>query len=453
MSVTTTSPGVYVEEEAVRAMAIGSAATAVPVFIGKFSLKDGAAGASGTSGCIRIDNFPEFTARFDAGISVKIESVVTQPPDPQQMKDYDYTYTLARASGTGTFAIRQYFANGGGRCYVLPLATGDAKELAALPGLIERENEITLLVCAETDESLAEGNASSSDKAAIYAALNALLLNKIGYFLIADSTDGQTKPATLADKTAVYYPPLITPYTDARPASSEIAVTGYADASGSGGVATLADLEKVNPDLFAKIVADIDKQYGGDPSPVVLPPSAAVAGAYCRVDASRGVWKAPANVVLNDVRGVSETVTDAEQGTMNDAGINAVRAFTGRGVVVWGARTLVPASTPGWLYVPVRRLFGAVERDISEAMRFAVFEGNNEPTWETVRAAIDSYLYRLWKRGALVGAAPAQAYFVQVGKGTTMSEEDIKLGRMIVQIGMAPVRPAEFIILQFTQQV
>ncbi len=136
---------------------------------------------------------------------------------------------------------------------------------------------------------------------------------------------------------------------------------------------------------------------------------------------------------------------------MNDAGINAIRHFTGKGTLIWGARTL--DQTDNWRYIPVRRLFNTAERDIKRAMRFAVFEPNSQPTWKRVQTAIDNYLYQLWQQGALAGNKPQEAYFVQIGKDITMSEDDIQQGKMIVKVGMAAVRPAEFIILQFSQYV
>ena len=199
---------------------------------------------------------------------------------------------------------------------------------------------------------------------------------------------------------------------------------------------------------------------------VYLRASVAMAGVYARTDRERGVWKAPANTTLNSVEGlvwhdenkkiIPKIVDDARQDTLNPVGINAIRYFSGRGFTVWGARTLAgkdAAADKRWHYVPVRRLFNAAERDIKQAMRAVMFEPNNAPTWEKVRAAIDIYLHNLWHIGALQGAKPEEAYFVQVGKGVTMTDDEIQRGHLIVKVGMAAVRPAEFIILRFTQDV
>ncbi|KAG0087610.1 hypothetical protein BGZ92_007191 [Podila epicladia] len=185
-----------------------------------------------------------------------------------------------------------------------------------------------------------------------------------------------------------------------------------------------------------------------------IPPSAAVAGAYCRVDIERGVWKAPANVELNGGVTPAVKVSDEDQAAyMGDdkPSINMIRQFRGTGTTIWGARTL--DTSGNWKYIPVRRLFNTAERDIKKAMSVAMFEPNSQPTWEKVRAAIDHYLYGIWKQGGLTGNTEKEAYFVQIGKGITMTQTDIDQGKMIVKIGMAAVRPAEFIILQFTQDM
>ncbi|HRL76963.1 MAG TPA: phage tail sheath subtilisin-like domain-containing protein [Candidatus Accumulibacter phosphatis] len=190
---------------------------------------------------------------------------------------------------------------------------------------------------------------------------------------------------------------------------------------------------------------------------VVLPPSSAVAGIYARVDREQGVWKAPANVGVLSVLGPVARITDAQQEDLNvdsTAGksINAIRSFTGKGTLVWGARTLA-GNDNEWRYVPVRRLFIVIEESVKKASAFAVFEPNDQTTWLKVRAMIESYLYGLWQQGALAGSKPEAAYYVRVGLGTTMTPQDVLEGRMIVETGIAAVRPAEFIILRFSHKM
>ena len=187
---------------------------------------------------------------------------------------------------------------------------------------------------------------------------------------------------------------------------------------------------------------------------VELYPSAAIAGIYARVDSSRGVWKAPANEALSYVKAPLVKITDEEQRDLNihDSGrsINAIRTFTGQGgPKVWGARTL-SGNDNEWRYVNIRRFFNMVEESVKKSTSWAVFEPNDINTWTKVRAMIENYLILKWKDGALAGAKPNDAFFVRVGLGQTMSAQDVLEGRMIVIIGLAAVRPAEFIILRFS---
>lgn len=188
-----------------------------------------------------------------------------------------------------------------------------------------------------------------------------------------------------------------------------------------------------------------------------IPPSGAIAGVYAKVDRTRGVWKAPANVSLNSVLGPVKVLDDFDQESLNvdtTAGksINAIRSFAGKGTMVWGARTLA-GNDNEWRYIPVRRLYNMVEESIKKSTSWAVFEPNDASLWIKVKGMIDNYLTLKWREGALAGAIPEEAFFVKVGLGQTMSPQDILEGRLIVEIGMAVVRPAEFIVLQFSHKM
>lgn len=189
----------------------------------------------------------------------------------------------------------------------------------------------------------------------------------------------------------------------------------------------------------------------------VLPPSGAIAGVYAAVDRNRGVWKAPANVSLNSVAGVTEIIDSATQEDLNvdvvaGKSINAIRPFTGKGTLVWGARTLA-GNDNEWRYISVRRFFNMVEESVKKSTYWAVFEPNDANTWIKVKSMIENYLVQKWRDGALAGAKPEQAFYVNVGLGVTMTPIDILEGRMHVEIGMAVVRPAEFIILKFSHKM
>lgn len=190
---------------------------------------------------------------------------------------------------------------------------------------------------------------------------------------------------------------------------------------------------------------------------LVLYPSAAMAGIFARVDRNRGVWKAPANVSMRLVDEPSILVTDEQQGSLNvdaDSGksINVIRKFAKKGIIVWGARTLA-GNDNEWRYVPVRRLYIFMEESIEKATEPTVFEPNDAQTWTKLKVMIENFLSKLWREGALAGAKPEDAFFVNVGLGKTMTALDILEGRLIIEVGVAAVRPAEFIIMKFMHKL
>jgi uncharacterized protein len=192
-------------------------------------------------------------------------------------------------------------------------------------------------------------------------------------------------------------------------------------------------------------------------SMTTMPPSGAIAGVYAMVDRTRGVWKAPANVGLNNVLAPAVAFTKPQLDALNvDAvagkSINAIRYFFGKGTLVFGARTLA-GNDNEWRYISVRRFFNMVEESSKKSTEGFVFEPNDSNTWVKVQGMIENFLVTLWREGALQGAKPEHAFYVAVGLGKTMTALDILEGRMIVEIGMAVVRPAEFIILRFSHKM
>ncbi|WP_111710003.1 phage tail sheath C-terminal domain-containing protein [Lutibacter citreus] len=200
--------------------------------------------------------------------------------------------------------------------------------------------------------------------------------------------------------------------------------------------------------IYATIITELSKSMN------TVPPSGAIAGIYANTDATRGVWKAPANVSVNGIIGLTDDITHKEQENMNihtsGKSINAIRKFTTKGLLVWGARTL-DGNSNDWRYINVRRLANMIEESAKKACMNFVFEPNVKQTWVNVKGMIENYLTTLWSDGALVGAKPEDAFFVSVGLNQTMSAQDILEGKMILKIGYAPSRPAEFIILEFIQ--
>jgi phage tail sheath protein FI len=189
----------------------------------------------------------------------------------------------------------------------------------------------------------------------------------------------------------------------------------------------------------------------------LLPPSGAMAGVIAAVDATRGVWQAPANVSIVGVHGLTMDITDTQQADFNvdpisGKSINVIRRFTGRGILVWGARTL-DGNSLDWRYISVRRLMIFIEQSCKRALNAYVFEPNTNNTWVKVQAMVENFLESLFRQGALAGSSAQEAYSVRCGLGITMTNHDILNGLMIVQLSLAPIRPAEFIILQFTQKM
>jgi uncharacterized protein len=188
------------------------------------------------------------------------------------------------------------------------------------------------------------------------------------------------------------------------------------------------------------------------PSPVVIPPSGHTIGIYARSDIERGVHKAPANEVIRGISDLELKLTKEEQDILNPRHINVLRNFRedNRGLRVWGARVLT--SDPDWKYINVRRLFIFIEKSIDRGTQWVVFEPNDEPLWQRVKRVITAFLTNVWRDGALMGRTPEEAFFVKCDR-TTMTQADIDNGRLIVLIGIAPVKPAEFVIFRIGQWV
>lgn len=383
-------PGVYIEEPFGLSLSIQTGQTAVPVFAFDDTNNKTWAAICKTDQTPLID--PTQATAFSSWLEV---SALRERIDSAAATTFEETVTKDLLYQS----LKLYFLNGGGHCYVAPLSL--------LARLVPALDDATLLVQAGVDLEAFKLSITS-----LYG------LGKT-MFVLFDS------PTNKTDKSKNE----LTTEAEVKAAQEKFEATPY------GAV--------YYPWLT---VPDV---------PVDVPPSGAVAGIYARVDRQRGVWKAPANVELVGAT-PKYKVSDEVDGFCNvpssGKSINVIRAFRGTGPLVWGARTLA-SSLGTWRYVPVRRLFNAVERDIHRAMGMALFEPNSALTWERVRGAVESYMHGLWQQGALLGDTPAQAYFVQIGLGTTMTQTDINNGKMIVKVGLSAVRPAEFIVLQLTQDV
>ena len=454
------TPGVYVEEISVFPPSVAQVETAVPVFIGYT--------AKGTTEPRKIKSLVDYMEVYGGAKNELPTFNINNAGDISGTVPIQPEFKMF-------YALQLYFANGGGPCYIASLdvygsgmATGsDLEDLIDAALLkVKKEDEPTLILFPDFP-----GNTGFYKKAMLQCA------NLGDRFVICDVTpvNDQTDPAGKSAEpfrtaigvnnlmyAAAYYPNLYTTLTHAVP-EHEIKVKKGTDdlVLRWGEEEILIDPSKAGKSLFHIENGAFRKKYYDiknmiDEAKLEMPPSSAIAGVYAAVDASRGVWKAPANVSLNRV--VKPTVhlenTDQDSLNISDTGksINAIRYFTGKGVMVWGARTL-DGNSNEWKYISVRRFFNMVEESVKDASERFVFEPNDANTWIKVKSMIENFLSLQWRAGALMGTKPEQAFFVKVGLGETMTQDDVLNGKMIVEIGMAVVRPAEFIILRFSHKM
>lgn len=467
------TPGIYVEELSSLPPSVAEIATAIPAFIGYTETH------TGEQPIIKvIRSLRDYEESFGQAPSATWKIIVKEAEAEQ------FSYEIQDLSGQLVpmfskpkfllwYAIDHYFRNGGGRCFVVSIGSTESDSEFAkdkfLNGIqeLEKADDPTLVVIPEATQLV-------KDYGDIYQRALAHAFKMSDRFAILDTKiDGiKASPSDITsesakglrdavgteklDRGAAYYPDLITTLSH-RIVKSKIDVTfakvGVASSSAEES-STNSKLDSLSTGTnnihYNKILKILSDQR------VILPPSAAVAGAYASVDRERGIWKAPANISLQAVVAPVIQVTTEDQEGLNidptGKSINAIRSFPGSGTLVWGARTL-DGNSNEWRFIPVRRLFISVEESVKKATAFAVFEPNDISTWLKVKGMIDSYLYTLWERGALQGTKAEQAYFVNVGLGKTMKADDILAGKLKVEIGLAAVRPAEFIILRFSHKL
>ncbi|WP_262248804.1 phage tail sheath family protein [Parapedobacter soli] len=459
------TPGVYVNEIPLFPPSVAQVETAIPAFIGHTQKAENELGESLMNKPTKIFSLKEYEQFFGGpenqsdikvtvnqtkeGTAVTALSAKAELP-PEKVSKYKMFYS-----------IRLYFANGGGPCYIVSAALTTANITSATleAGLnaLSTADEPTIIV-------IPDGLALAKDKYydLMGKAIDQCVLLQDRFTLVDVHNEGANVTSTIntfrsefakndnLNYAAVYYPYLKTTfgYTYADSAVSVVIITNEAPA----GAVKLDTLKTSQTAIYNLCVDTIENKL----SPT-LAPSAAMAGIYARVDGSRGVWKAPANVSVNSVYELSTNISDVEQGSMNiDAttgkSVNAIRSFQGKGFLVWGARTLA-GNDNEWRYVNVRRLFITVEESAKKATMQFVFEPNDANTWVKLRAMLENYLTLLWRQGALAGSKPEHAFYVRCGLNQTMTAQDILEGKLIVEIGMAAVRPAEFIILRFSHKM
>ena len=472
------TPGVYVEEKSLLPPSVAGVATAVPAFIGYTEKMP-------VNPVQKVTSLIEFESIFGKGKEFSIEDGKLKG---QEFALYD--------------SVRLYFDNGGGVCFIVSLGAypSDPSSIDATAyktGLNEVAQlpEVTLIAFPDAATLL-----SASDLKAVQDAALEQCASLVGRFSILDVQMGtyaaSTTPTQIIDKDmeefrkismnnlcygAAYYPYLKTSYTKDIPFKIVVqALGGKIDQGQNEQGATSDATDKAlqdavtvalkDPDLATTKVEiknaiaaldETDNRYTAKLAELkeeasIIPPSGAVAGIYVTIDSKVGVWQAPANVGVSGAKDLAIQVNDNQQATMNvdteGKSVNAIRYFKGKGILVWGGRTL-DGSSNEWRFVPVRRLFSYVEQSVKLATNWVVFQPNDSNTWIKVKCQISNFLSSLWRSGALAGGSTDEAYFVQVGKDITMTEADINEGYLRVRIGLAAVRPAEFIVLEFMHKV
>jgi hypothetical protein len=479
------TPGVYIEEISVFPPSIAPVETAIPAFIGFTETTTAANGASLVNVPVRITSLLEYEQIFGKAniqdFSVDVEQTLIAATNQIVATSVAFNGTPpAVPSHFLYYSMQLFFANGGGPCYIVTVGnygTAFAVNLftAAITAL-EAFDEPTLLVfpdaCLGNDTNLGDiVDASLShcqkmqDRFTIIDVRNAIPGGTTTNALVTSNfRDEVASDLVLVKYGAAYIPYLGTSlpfYTtdDDVTINSHTINTVAADGtitSAAGSIAANTAISDASVRVNQNAVYNAVKQFIANAS-VTIPPSGGVAGVYARVDSTRGVWKAPANAsLINVIEPAIKITNDLNDGLNIDAtsgkSVNAIRAFVGKGTLVWGARTLAGNDNEN-RYVNVRRFLIFAEESIKKATAAFVFEPNDANTWTKVRSMIESFLTRQWRDGALAGAKPEDAFYVAVGLNKTMSAQDILDGYMIVEIGLAIVRPAEFIVLRFMQKM
>lgn len=494
------TPDVYIEEIPVFPPSVAEVGTAIPAFVGHTQKAKKNEDNDLRLAPTKVYSLVEYETLFGGPNSEQINIGLTV--DDKEPSGFKITYSLgtppaaggggaggAGGAGGGApaavvpgtaaplpayflyWAVKLYFDNGGGQCYIVSVgdyktaidAGDDTKGLKGGLAKVRLEDEPTLLVVPE---------AVKLDFAGYQSVVQAMLLqcgDLKDRFCVFDVYGGEKKIDDDVDVSAgtkkkvpeasrgaydknlkygaTYYPFLKTAINDYVEIDANNVIKNMKVTIGAAGPVDVSTLETTNAKAFNAARAAVKDHF------ITLPPSGAVTGVYAFVDGSRGVWKAPANVSLAGVLEPVVKIDNAKQAGLNvdentGKSINVIRAFSGKGTMVWGARTLA-GNDNEWRYVSVRRFFNMVEESVKKSTCFAVFEPNDANLWVKVRGMIENYLIDKWREGALAGAVPKDAFYVKCGLGTTMSAQDILEGRLNVEIGMAVVRPAEFIVLKF----
>lgn len=508
MAQTLATPGVYIEEKNAFPNSIVGISTAIPAFIG-YTERSVHRGQSLLFKAKRISSLSEYHNFFGAGFrsSYRIEQIGNSENEYDFMiEGIGYAISISTTSRFLFYdAIRLFFANGGGTCYITTVGNyynnAEAEQASAknINSISKKafEHAITGLISEEEPTMLIIPEAILLEEADCYA-LQQKMLQHCGSkmknrFAILDVYNGNVSRtydkqdvitcfregvgnANLAYG-AAYYPylnasivqneeidfrnisnrdeleKLLIIEADAivdKKKSEDIKTEVRKLSQPNSAVESLNQTLKIISPAFKNALAKIKILMN------VLPPSAAMAGIYTSIDAERGVWKAPANTSILSIIGPTVKITHEDQEDLNltvtGKSVNAIRSFIGEGTIVWGARTL-DGNSQDWRYINVRRTLIFIEQSIKYSAKPYIYEANAASTWILIKSMIASFLNDLWKVGGLVGNNPEDAYSVEVGLGSTMTPSDVLEGIMRISVKVALSRPAEFIVITFQQKM
>lgn len=462
------TPGIYIKEISAFPPSVAEVETAIPVFIGYTQQAQQSLANDLILKPTKVRSMQEYEQLFGGAYVEPIGvSVITNSDGSFKVTDVtepDLSYILYQS-------MRLFFANGGDACFIVSVGLHQTVAAIDLNGnnssdptvrygladgltAVQSEDQPTLIVIPEAVKLTTTAEYQTLVQAVLTQCDR--LKDRFGIFDIyhGHKASGLTSREWSINRSyfgnnflkygAVYYPFLKTSF-NFDIAADETNINVAID--GDSAIDLLA-LKSSNSAVYYTVKARLRDHT------IVLPPSPAVAGAYVTTDRNRGVWKAPANISLACVTEPVVKIDTGTQRTLNvdpvtGKSVNAIRSFAGRGTLIWGARTLA-GNDNEWRYIPVRRFYNMVEESVKKSTSWAVFEPNNANTWIKVSAMIENYLTQKWRDGALMGSKPDEAFFVRCGLGSTMTSQDILQGRMNIEIGMAVIRPAEFIILKLT---
>ncbi len=506
------TPGVYIVEKNAFPNSVVEVATAVPAFIG-YTEKAENNKKSLEKQPWRISSMAEYEKSFGGPPKPQFSfaTIATNDTPSAFLSVLSIDGTKYKLTWEGQkyllyYSMRLFFQNGGGPCYIVSVGQygENIEKSTLLEGLppLEKEQEPTMVVIPEAIR-LSEADCATVQQQCLMHC-GQKMKNRVA---IVDVWDGYKQKKECIpnfrngigsdnlDFASVYYPWVNTTIVsnteltfnnldqtgqtslktvlqeelknvlDALPDVEKLgaATTGGATetTAATGGATETTETPEKQEERIDKMLRQISPTYMHILKLMteqlnLFPPAAAMAGVYTKVDDSRGVWKAPANVSLNSVISPAVNITNEEQEDLNvtttGKSVNAIRPFIGEGTMVWGARTL-DGNSLDWRYVNVRRTMIMLEESIRLAAKSFVFENNVATTWITLKSMINNFLNGIWKRGGLAGSTPEDAFSVSVGLGETMTADDILEGILKVTVLVALIRPAEFIEITFQQQM